>query len=99
MEVRMRLLTAGAHARKMAMLLTPPQLRAARALLDWSRKDLARHSGTAPETIQAFEIGVSDPKLSTLRKWRMTLQRAGVIFTDEDQGGGPGVRLKGKGRS
>jgi transcriptional regulator with XRE-family HTH domain len=93
----MRLLAAGVHARKTAMLLTPPQLRAARALLDWSRKDLARHSGTAPETIQAFEIGASDPKLSTLRKWRLTLQRAGVLFTDPDDAAGAGVRLKGKG--
>jgi transcriptional regulator with XRE-family HTH domain len=75
------------------MLLTPEQLRAARGLLDWSRAELAKRSGTAPETIQAFEIGASDPKLSTLRKWRLALQRAGVEFIDPDAGKGAGVRL------
>jgi len=81
------------HARKLVMLLTPEQLRAARGLLDWSRADLAKRSGTAPETIQAFEIGASDPKLSTLRKWRLALQRAGVEFIDAEADKGPGVRL------
>jgi transcriptional regulator with XRE-family HTH domain len=84
MKGGMQLSLAAVHARKTAMLLTPSQLRAARALLYWSRKDLARRSGTAPETIQAFEIGASDPKLSTLRKWRLTLQKAG-------RGGSPAI--------
>jgi transcriptional regulator with XRE-family HTH domain len=82
------------HASKLVMLLTPEQLRAARGLLDWSRAELAKRSGTAPETIQAFEIGASDPKLSTLRKWRLALQKAGVEFIDPDADKGPGVRLR-----
>ena len=47
-------------------MLTPRTLRAARALLGWSRDELAAKSGTAIETIQWFEARGSDPKLSTL---------------------------------
>lgn len=80
-------------------MLTPAQLRAARALLDWSRQDLATKSGTAAETVQGFESRGSDPKLSTLNRWRRALEVAGVVFIDPNPMGGdehgPGVRLRG----
>jgi transcriptional regulator with XRE-family HTH domain len=78
------------------MLLTPAQLRAARALLGWSRDVLGERSGTAAETIQGFEARGSDPKLGTVQKWRRALEAAGVRFIDDGQKsdeGGPGVRL------
>jgi transcriptional regulator with XRE-family HTH domain len=75
-------------------MLTPAQLRAARALLDWSRQELAERSGTSAETVQAFEARDSDPKLSTLNKWKRALEQAGVELQDEDEHGGPGVRLR-----
>jgi transcriptional regulator with XRE-family HTH domain len=78
-------------------MLTPEQLRAARALVDWSREDLAERSGVSPNTVWGFEQGRSDPKLSTLNKWQRTLEAAGVEFIDDgarsDPGLGPGVRL------
>jgi transcriptional regulator with XRE-family HTH domain len=77
-----------------AGMFTPLQLRAARVLAQWSRDDLARASGTARETIQNFEMRGSDPKRSTLLAWRNALQQAGVVFVDEDEHGGPGVRLR-----
>jgi transcriptional regulator with XRE-family HTH domain len=90
-----------ARARTLLMqteMLTPAQLRAARALLDWSRKDLAKKSGTAAETVQGFESRGSDPKLSTLNAWRRALEVAGVVFIDPNPMGGddmgPGVRLR-----
>jgi transcriptional regulator with XRE-family HTH domain len=80
-------------------MLTPAQLRAARALLDWSRQDLAAKSGTAAETVQGFESRGSDPKLSTLNRWRRALEVGGVLFIDPNPLGGdehgPGVRLRG----
>jgi transcriptional regulator with XRE-family HTH domain len=80
-------------------MLTPAQLRAARALLGWSRQDLANKSGTAAETVQGFESRGSDPKLSTLNKWHRALELAGVVFIDPNPMGGdelgPGVRLRG----
>jgi ribosome-binding protein aMBF1 (putative translation factor) len=73
------------------------QLRAARALVDWSREDLAERSNVSPNTVWGFEQGRSDPKLSTLNKWQRALESAGVQFIDDgaksDAGLGPGVRL------
>jgi transcriptional regulator with XRE-family HTH domain len=78
-------------------MLTPAQLRAARALVGWSRETLAEQSGTAAQTVQGFEALGSDPKLSTLNKWYRALEGAGVEFIDESVEHGPGVRLqKGK---
>jgi len=75
-------------------MLTPEQLRAGRALVDWSRDELADKSGVSPNTVWGFEQGRSDPKLSTLNKWRRALEAAGIEFIDEDEDRGPGVRLK-----
>jgi transcriptional regulator with XRE-family HTH domain len=75
-------------------VLTGPQLRAARALLDWSRAVLAEKSGTSAVSIEQFERGVTDPKLRTAGKWRRTLEKAGVVFIDQDNELGPGVRLR-----
>lgn len=75
-------------------MLTPPQLRAARALLGWSRDTLAAKSGTAAETVQGFESRGSDPKRSTMLKWRRALEQAGVEFQDPADGKGEGVRFR-----
>jgi transcriptional regulator with XRE-family HTH domain len=77
-----------------ARMLTPAQLRAARALVGWSRDVLADKSGTAAETIQGFESRGSDPKLGTVQRWRRALEAAGVKFLDADDQDGPGVRLR-----
>jgi transcriptional regulator with XRE-family HTH domain len=74
--------------------MTPAQLRAARGLLAWSRRDLAEKSGTSAEAVQWFEARGGDPKLSTTMKWRRALQKAGCILIDPDAEGGPGVRLR-----
>jgi transcriptional regulator with XRE-family HTH domain len=74
--------------------MTPAQLRAARALLNWSRAVLAEKSGTSAEAVQWFESRGGDPKLSTTLKWRKALQKAGVVLIDADAEGGPGVRLR-----
>lgn len=78
------------------VMLTPAQLRAARALLGWSQEDLAaRCAGSATSaTIKRFETGKSDPKQSTLIAWRKALSKAGVEFLDGDEKSGPGVRLR-----
>ena len=80
-------------------VLTPAQLRAARALIGWSREDLSKHSGVGANTTKDFEINNSDPKLGTVQKWRRALEAAGVKFIDADDQDGPGVRLRaGKGK-
>jgi transcriptional regulator with XRE-family HTH domain len=76
-------------------MITPAQLRAARALLDWTRDDLAKRSGVAAVTLIGFEHGKTDPKQGTVQKWRRALEAAGVQFIDADEMSGPGVRLRG----
>jgi len=76
-------------------MLIPPQLRAARALVGWSREDLAKKSGVGAPTIKDFELNGSDPRQGTVHKWQRALEAAGVRFINEDDQDGPGVRLRG----
>jgi transcriptional regulator with XRE-family HTH domain len=74
-------------------MLEPETCRAARALLDWSRARLAKESGVSAPTIDRYERGQSSPLFETVRQLRRTLEKAGVVFIDDDAAG-PGVRLK-----
>jgi transcriptional regulator with XRE-family HTH domain len=79
-------------------MLTPDQLRAARALVKWSREDLAEKADVSAMTIKGFELLGADSKISTLNKLRRALESAGVEFIDDgahSYEGGPGVRLRG----
>ena len=78
-------------------MLTPAQLRAARALVGWSRDDLAKKSATSAETVKGFEGRGTDPKMGTVYKWLRALETAGVVFIDDgakSDEAGPGVRLR-----
>ena len=65
----------------------------ARAALNWTVRDLAQATGLHRNTITNIEIGryAGDPK--TLDIIETVLRKAGVEFLEEN-GGGPGVRLK-----
>ena len=80
-------------------MLTPAQLRAARALVGWSRETLAEKAGVSAQTVTGFELLGADSKISTLHKIKRALEAVGVQFIDEDEVGGPGVRLKHGGKS
>src|SRR5262245_53430543 len=75
-------------------VLTAQQLRGARAMLGWSREALAKETGTTAAMVENFERGVTDPKLTIAGRWRLALERAGIIFIDADGAAGPGVRLR-----
>jgi DNA-binding XRE family transcriptional regulator len=47
-------------------MIAPAQLRAARALLDWSRADCGTASGVSPETIKNIEKERFQPGADTL---------------------------------
>src|SRR4029453_16687835 len=79
--------------RKAARMLTPDQLRAARALLQWSRAELEEASGVPAVTIRSFEGG-ADSKISTVSKLRAACERAGIAFIDAADGMGVGVRFR-----
>ncbi|MEM6677322.1 MAG: helix-turn-helix domain-containing protein [Pseudomonadota bacterium] len=69
------------------------QVKAARALLGWSARDLAEHSGISYPTIARLESENGDlgGRQSTADAIRAALEAAGVEFTNGDQ---PGVRLR-----
>ncbi len=68
------------------------QVKAARALLGWSQKDLAEASGVSEPTIKRLEAsgGELGGRQATADAIRTVLEAAGVEFTDGDA---PGVRL------
>src|SRR6185436_10518202 len=63
-----RLTKLGSKVRGTDIILSAPQVRAARSLLGWSRRELAIVSGVSSGTIKAIEQGSSDPRLATMRK-------------------------------
>ena len=75
------------------MIITGPQCRAARSLVEWSLDQLARESHLAPDTINAFEQKIHDPGTAVKRRLLEVLESAGAVFIWEN-GGGVGVRLK-----
>jgi transcriptional regulator with XRE-family HTH domain len=75
--------------------LSSSQIRAARALLRWSAQDLARESALGLNTIKRAELAENKTSLTVANDLavRRAFEAAGVEFIDED-GGGPGVRLR-----
>jgi transcriptional regulator with XRE-family HTH domain len=74
-------------------MIKPEQSRAARGLLGWSQQDLAIKAGVGIVTVHQLEAGTSQPRRATLDVIRRAFESAGVEFIDEN-GGGPGVRLR-----
>jgi transcriptional regulator with XRE-family HTH domain len=73
--------------------ITPAQLRAARALVGWSRQRLAEGAKTTERTVARIEDSDTSPRTSTIEAIRGALEAAGVEFIPEN-GGGAGVRLR-----
>ena len=75
--------------------LTSAQIRAARALVRWRAQDLARESSVGVATVRRAELTDSETSMTTANDLavRRALEAAGVEFIDEN-GGGPGVRLR-----
>ena len=65
------------------IILSAPQVRAARSLLGWSRRELAIVSGVSSGTIKAIENGSTDARLSTLQKLARTFKAHDVKFLFE----------------
>ena len=63
---------------------SPSQIRAARAMLDWSRDDLAAASGLTAEGLFKIERGMTKPLKSTDDKIVRAFVSQGIVFTDDD---------------
>ena len=78
--------TSSAGNRK--RLPSAAQVRAARAILDWTQDDLASAAGITPQTVRLLETGQRVPFDSTLRAMKSAFEGAGVIFVLEGKGEG-----------
>jgi transcriptional regulator with XRE-family HTH domain len=70
------------------------QVRAARALLEWSQSDLAAAAKIALPTVKRFETGVRTPIPVVKEAIVRALEDAGIEFIPAKSGKGVGVRLK-----
>ena len=79
-------------------MLTASQIRAARALVDWSGPELAHAAGLSLPTIRRMEsaMGPGRSSAENVEAVQRALEEAGVVFLDAGTvtTGGPGVRLK-----
>lgn len=83
------------------LMLTPPQLRAARALLGIDQRTLAKRAGVSLPTIQRMEssngLGFVRGVVDSLTKVVAALEREGIELIKENSvsaAGGRGVRLR-----
>jgi DNA-binding XRE family transcriptional regulator len=75
-------------------MVTPAQIRAARAALGWSAADLAKAAGLSLRTIQAIEtnLGLEKARKSSVLALRVSLEDAGIEFTGTPDDA-PGIRI------
>lgn len=83
----------------MSRSLTTAQIRAARALLDWSQPKLAEASKLSLPTISRMEgpLGPGRSTPANVESVRRAFEDAGIVFLDSGEasaGGGLGLRLK-----
>lgn len=73
-------------------MITGGQARMARAVLKWGVREVAKAARVSPATVTRVEAD-QPANAATLAAIRTALEAAGVEFIDEN-GGGPGVRLR-----
>ncbi len=79
-------------------MLKANQIRAARALLNWSQGELVEKSGLSLTTIRRMEddkIGPERSSAGNVAAVTKIIEEAGVTFLSDGEqvGGGPGVRI------
>lgn len=74
-------------------MITPAQIRAARALIGMKQTELATAAGLSEMSVKNIERGATDPRVSTLQALQEALEAAGVEFIPAGDGRGAGVRL------
>ena len=69
-------------------MITPEQIRGARAMLGLKQADLAARAGISATGLNNIERGNADPKASTLRSIEDALRQAGIKFIADERGEG-----------
>src|SRR5476649_2957036 len=65
-------------------MITGPQLRAARGLLDWTRTELAEFAKISPETVKNIEHGTFRPQEQTAQAIYAAFAQHDVVFTENE---------------
>ncbi|OHV81731.1 helix-turn-helix domain-containing protein [Rhizobium sp. LCM 4573] len=76
-------------------MITPLQIKAARAMLEWKQTDLATAAGISEMSVKNVEKGSTDSRVSTLQAIRAALENAGIEFINNDRCEGV-VKLRGQ---
>jgi predicted transcriptional regulator len=74
-------------------MVTPRQIRAARALLGWSQQQLSDKAIVSLNAVTRLEAGKVDSRVSTVVAIQKALTKAGIEFLPSDAKG-EGVRLR-----
>ena len=80
-------------------MITSAQIRAARALLDWSRADLSEHSGIGASALMRLESadGIPGGNIKTFEAVQKTFENAGIEFIGSpDEGAGVRWRVNNR---
>ena len=77
-------------------MIYPVQVRAARSLLGISQDELAERASLSVITIKRIEAAGTELKgtAQTMGSIQRALKSKGIVFIDQDEKQGPGVRLK-----
>jgi DNA-binding XRE family transcriptional regulator len=76
-------------------MITPEQIRGARAMLNMKQADLAKAANISTAALHNIERGAAIPRAATSASIQRVLEDAGVEFIPEN-GGGAGVRLRNR---
>lgn len=74
-------------------MISHRQIRAARALLDWTQQYLANKASVSISVVKRMEAEGHDPRVSTADAIQGALEKGGVEFLPEQNGKGVGVRM------
>ena len=74
-------------------IIVPAQVRAARALLEWSQEDLARAANVSVTTVRDFKSGRRPTEASSMREIQRAFDNEDVVLLPGNSEGGPGVRF------
>ena len=76
-------------------MITSAQMRAARAMLDWSREELSKQAGVGISALMRLESakGVPSGNIKTFESVQKAFEKAGVEFIGTPESGA-GVRWK-----
>jgi transcriptional regulator with XRE-family HTH domain len=75
-------------------VITPLQVKLARAALGWSLRDLARAADISPTTVTRFELGRGGLHSTNLVRLQATLEGEGVLFVPADETGEATIRVR-----